>query len=506
MGIGARPSPARRTRRSLTAASIAYVDDFGCRACCTPRCCARRTRMPRIVVDPHDGRRGPCRACIAVLTGPESLEVDRPARRGSAPRRSSSTRSRSRRCATTARPVAVARRVPLHRRGRARRSSRSSTSRCPPSPTPRRRWPRAPRSCTRTSARTSSTSTRSRSATWTPTSPRADRIVRRELRWPRATARAAGDQRRRRAASTRRAGAWTSGRTPTCSTSAPGCMSATLGVAPHMLNFYPLSVGGSFGSKHFLAKQIGIAGALAKVTGRPVKFMEDRADNLLASDAQAPDRSHVAELALAADGTFRSLRIKVIDDYGAYFMLAIAGNTNPLSQIVGPVPDRQRHLRRHRGAHQQEPAGRVARRGLRRHQLGAGTAGRRRGRRARRRPGRAAPPQPHPARRVPLQDPHRNLYDSGDYPAVLGARWSWPTSTGGGPSRSAPAPKAVTSASGSPAPSSAAPTTPASSGSTTSAPRPRSRRRPRACGCGSAPPAGSPPRCSRRSGATRRRR
>ena len=30
-------------------------------------------------------------------------------------------------------------------------------------------------------------------------------------------------------------------------------MSATLGVAPHMLNFHPLSVGGSFGSKHFLA-------------------------------------------------------------------------------------------------------------------------------------------------------------------------------------------------------------------------------------------------------------
>src|SRR4029078_10172918 len=81
---------------------------------------------------------------------------------------------------------------------------------------------------------------------------------------------------------------------------------------------------------------IGIAGALAKVTGRPVKFMEDRADNLLASDAQAPEGAHVAELAWDADGTFRSLRVKVVDDYGAYFMLAIAGNTNPLSQIVGP--------------------------------------------------------------------------------------------------------------------------------------------------------------------------
>ena len=49
-------------------------------------------------------------------------------------------------------------------------------------------------------------------------------------------------------------------------------------------------MGGSFGSKHFMAKQIALAGSMAKLTGRPVKFMEDRADNLLANDAQAPDR------------------------------------------------------------------------------------------------------------------------------------------------------------------------------------------------------------------------
>ncbi len=163
----------------------------------------------------------------------------------------------------------------------------------------------------------------------------ADHVVRRELRWPRATAAPletngavvrfdAADGRMDVWSNTNllNFGAWV--------------MSATLGVAPHLLNFHPLSVGGSFGSKHFLAKQIGIAGALAKATGRPVKFMEDRADNLLANDAQGPERAHTAELALDADGTFRSLRIRLVDDYGAYFMLAIAGNTNPLSQLVGP--------------------------------------------------------------------------------------------------------------------------------------------------------------------------
>ncbi len=113
-------------------------------------------------------------------------------------------------------------------------------------------------------------------------------------------------------------------------------MSSTLGVAPHQLNFHPMSVGGSFGSKHFLAKQIAISAALTKATGRPVKFMEDRADSLTASDSHGAERNNDAELALDADGTFRSLRIRTVDDYGAYFMLAIAANTNPLSQIVGP--------------------------------------------------------------------------------------------------------------------------------------------------------------------------
>ncbi|WP_281690259.1 xanthine dehydrogenase family protein molybdopterin-binding subunit [Pseudonocardia thermophila] len=160
-------------------------------------------------------------------------------------------------------------------------------------------------------------------------------IVRRELRWPRATAAPMETNGAvvKYDPATGRMDVWSN---TNLLNFGAWVMSATLRVAPHMLNFHPMAVGGSFGSKHFLAKQVAIAGALAKATGCPVKFMEDRADNLLASDAQGPERQHVAELALDADGTFRSLRIRLLDDYGAYFMLAIAGNTNPLSQIVGP--------------------------------------------------------------------------------------------------------------------------------------------------------------------------
>jgi hypothetical protein len=95
-------------------------------------------------------------------------------------------------------------------------------------------------------------------------------------------------------------------------------------------------IGGNFGSKHFLAKVIGIAGALSKVTGRPVKFMEDRLDNLMANDSQGPERIYDAELAVTKDGQFLSLRLRTIDDYGAYFIFAITGNTNLMAQITGP--------------------------------------------------------------------------------------------------------------------------------------------------------------------------
>jgi carbon-monoxide dehydrogenase large subunit len=164
---------------------------------------------------------------------------------------------------------------------------------------------------------------------------RADRIIKRRLRWPRATA-----------APMETCGAVcrydpASGRMEVWSNTnmlnfVGWVIAGTLRLSPHMVDFYPMYTGGSFGSKHVLGKVIAIAGALSKVTGRPVKFMEDRMDNLMANDSQGPDRIYDAELAVTNDGKFLSLRLHTIDDYGAYFMFAITGNTNMMSQITGP--------------------------------------------------------------------------------------------------------------------------------------------------------------------------
>ncbi len=164
---------------------------------------------------------------------------------------------------------------------------------------------------------------------------RSDRVIRRRLRWPRATA-----------APMETSGAVcrydeASGRMDVWSNTnflnfVAWTIAGTLKMPPHKVNFHPMHTGGSFGSKHVLGKQIAIAGALSKATGRSVKFMEDRADNLTANDSQGPERLYDAELAVTDEGEFLSVRLDAVDDYGAYFMFAITGNTNLMAQITGP--------------------------------------------------------------------------------------------------------------------------------------------------------------------------
>ena len=110
----------------------------------------------------------------------------------------------------------------------------------------------------------------------------------------------------------------------------------TLKVPASKLNIHPMYVGGSFGSKHVLGKVIGIAGMLAKRSGRAVKFMEDRVDNLLASENLGCDRYYDAELAVSKDGIFTSIRVRVVDDYGAYFQFGHGTHGNALAQVTGP--------------------------------------------------------------------------------------------------------------------------------------------------------------------------
>jgi carbon-monoxide dehydrogenase large subunit len=113
-------------------------------------------------------------------------------------------------------------------------------------------------------------------------------------------------------------------------------LAGTLRVPANKLDVIPHPAGGSFGSKLFATKVSAIAGMLSKVSGRPVKYLEDRVDNLANCDHHGSDRVYDVALALARDGEMKSLRIKTIDDYGAYIQFGVGHHGNALAQVTGP--------------------------------------------------------------------------------------------------------------------------------------------------------------------------
>lgn len=113
-------------------------------------------------------------------------------------------------------------------------------------------------------------------------------------------------------------------------------LAITLKIPANKLDVRPVPAGGSFGSKLWAVKAAAIAGMCAKAVGRPVKFLEDRVDNLSNSDHHGSDRVYYVELAGMRDGTLRSLRVRVIDDYGAYMQFGVGHHGNALAQVSGP--------------------------------------------------------------------------------------------------------------------------------------------------------------------------
>jgi carbon-monoxide dehydrogenase large subunit len=97
-------------------------------------------------------------------------------------------------------------------------------------------------------------------------------------------------------------------------------------------------VGGGFGLKmHVFPEDVAVA-AIARLTGRPVKWVEERRENLAAASQARAQRMEV-EVAAAADGTLLGLRARAISDGGAYHVYPITGALEPLgSASILPGP------------------------------------------------------------------------------------------------------------------------------------------------------------------------
>lgn len=117
-----------------------------------------------------------------------------------------------------------------------------------------------------------------------------------------------------------------------CSTQGPHQLrrriSQSSGLGESRIRVIAPDVGGAFGQKiPAQAEEVALALAAVKLE-RPLRWIEDRHENLLAAP-HAKDQIIESSLALDADGSFRGLRARILGDAGAY-------SHNSASALVEP--------------------------------------------------------------------------------------------------------------------------------------------------------------------------
>ena len=98
---------------------------------------------------------------------------------------------------------------------------------------------------------------------------------------------------------------------------------------------FDVDVGGSYGVKRGLKHAI-LVGYLARKLGRPVRLVEDRLENMRGGDMQGPDRIFDVTLGFEPDGGIVSMRMRALDDVGAYAGRSPLQLGKPVGAIVGP--------------------------------------------------------------------------------------------------------------------------------------------------------------------------
>ncbi len=102
---------------------------------------------------------------------------------------------------------------------------------------------------------------------------------------------------------------------------------------PKMRLRIPPDSGGSFGIKLSVFPYVVLTALAAKITGRAVKWVEDRAEHLLAASS-GPNRVTEIEAAVTKDGKILGLKMDQLEDYGAFLRAPMPG---PLYRMHGAV-------------------------------------------------------------------------------------------------------------------------------------------------------------------------
>jgi len=97
-------------------------------------------------------------------------------------------------------------------------------------------------------------------------------------------------------------------------------LSGLLNQPAHQLRVISNDVGGAFGLKGFVYREDVAVAAASKALGRPVKWIEDRNEHLMAS-AHAREEDVVADFAVNNDGTLLGIKARMTMNQGSYPLL-----------------------------------------------------------------------------------------------------------------------------------------------------------------------------------------
>lgn len=101
-------------------------------------------------------------------------------------------------------------------------------------------------------------------------------------------------------------------------------LAGLLGIGTNQIRVLQPDVGGGFGQKTMLMRDEWAVVLAARVLGRPVRWLEDRRENLVAA-AHARDEKMDLSMALDGDGTITAIRGDYIENIGAYQTMGSAG-------------------------------------------------------------------------------------------------------------------------------------------------------------------------------------
>ena len=94
-------------------------------------------------------------------------------------------------------------------------------------------------------------------------------------------------------------------------------LAARMRLAESQITIICPDVGGAFGQKIVLQREDLTVAALSRALKRPVRWREERGENLIAS-AHAREQTVIARAAVEPDGRITALTIEVTEDFGAY--------------------------------------------------------------------------------------------------------------------------------------------------------------------------------------------